>query len=71
MGSRLYTSVAMPRITSANKLSIYGAVADMCEESILLFSDKSSSAGKLVANGTRTRGSTSRCVEGKKITSDQ
>ena len=35
-------------ITSANQFSIYGAVADMCEESILLFSD-SASTGKFVA----------------------
>ena len=36
-------------IISANPLSVYGAVADMCEESILLFSEVSASAGKLVA----------------------
>ena len=35
-------------INSANQLSIHGAVADMCEESILLFSD-SASTGKPVA----------------------
>ena len=36
-------------IISASQLRICGAVADMCEESILLFSEVSAIAGKLVA----------------------
>ena len=58
-------------IISVNQLSIYGAVADMCEESILLFSDDSASAGRLAAQEEPEAVVPPPDVLNEKLTSDQ